>query len=187
MVLELEEALDRVPIAAQGRAECGRFDPVSDRLDIRPGALGGYGLVQGVAVAGRVCEQDPPRLRAVVHLTPGNASDVETVPEVLAAAPGRLKRPGADRGYGADRLRRDLGAGGTTPVIPGAAAKRCSRGRRNRKHPIRHDRRRHRDHWRVEATIGRLKDFRRVATCYDKLARNYAPAVDLAAIVAFWC
>lgn len=111
MVLELEEALDRVPIATQGRAECGRFDPVSDRLDIRPGALGGYGLVQGVAVAGRVCEQDPPRLRAVVHLTPGNASDVETAPEVLAAAPGRLKRPGADRGYGADRLRRDSGGG----------------------------------------------------------------------------
>lgn len=32
----------------------------------------------------------------------------------------------------------------------------------------------------------RLKDFRRVATRYDKLARNYLSAVQLAAIIAFW-
>ena len=32
----------------------------------------------------------------------------------------------------------------------------------------------------------RLKDFRRVATCYDKLARNYQAAVALAAAIAFW-
>lgn len=40
---------------------------------------------------------------------------------------------------------------------------------------------------RVEATLCRLKDFRRTATRYDKLARNYAPALALAAIIAFWC
>jgi len=33
----------------------------------------------------------------------------------------------------------------------------------------------------------RLKDFRRVATRYDKLARNYASTVALAAVVAFSC
>jgi transposase len=32
----------------------------------------------------------------------------------------------------------------------------------------------------------RLKDFRRVATRYDKLARNHLPAVALAAAIAFW-
>ncbi len=47
---------------------------------------------------------------AVVHLTAGNVSDVKTVPEVLAAAPGRLKRLIADKGYDADPLRRDLKA-----------------------------------------------------------------------------
>ena len=31
------------------------------------------------------------------------------------------------------------------------------------------------------------KDFRRIATRYDKLARNYASAVALAVIIAFWC
>ncbi len=32
-----------------------------------------------------------------------------------------------------------------------------------------------------------LKDLRRVATRYDKLARNYASAVALAVVIAFWC
>ncbi|MEW6257757.1 MAG: IS5/IS1182 family transposase, partial [Pseudomonadota bacterium] len=32
----------------------------------------------------------------------------------------------------------------------------------------------------------RLKDFRRIATRYDKLAVNFAAAVSLAAIVTWW-
>jgi putative transposase len=34
--------------------------------------------------------------------------------------------------------------------------------------------------------FGRLKDFRRVATRYDKLARNFFSAVLIAAIVIWW-
>jgi transposase len=106
------------------------------------------------------------------------ASDVRTAPEVIAAAPGRLRRLVADRGYDANALRRDLKAGGTTPVIPGT---------RSRKLPIRHDKRRYRERWRIEAAFCRLKDFRRVATRDDKLAANFASAVALAAVIAFWC
>ena len=80
---------------------------------------------------------------------------MKTAPEVLAAAPGRLKRLVADRGYDANNLRRDLKADGTTPIIP---------GRRSRKRPIQHDQRRYRERWRIEAAFCRLKDFRRVAT-----------------------
>jgi hypothetical protein len=32
-----------------------------------------------------------------------------------------------------------------------------------------------------------VKDFRRIATRHDKLARNYPSAVALAAVIAFWC
>ncbi|TBN37713.1 IS5/IS1182 family transposase, partial [Paracoccus subflavus] len=32
----------------------------------------------------------------------------------------------------------------------------------------------------------RIKDFRRVATRYDKLARTYTAAIALAAIVTWW-
>ncbi len=115
---------------------------------------------------------------AVIHLTPGNAADVAAAPDVLAAVPGRLRRLVADRGYDADALRRGLRAKGTKPVIP---------GRRCRKRAIRYDKRLYRDRWRIEAAICRLKDFRRVGTRYDKLAANFASAVALAAVVAFWC
>ena len=38
----------------------------------------------------------------------------------------------------------------------------------------------------IERMFCRLKDFRRIATRYDKLARNFLSAVSLAAAVAFW-
>jgi len=114
----------------------------------------------------------------VLLLTPGNASDVRTAPEVLAEAPGRIRRLIADKGYDADCLRADLREKGINPVIPGI---------RTRKRKIRHDKRRYRERWRIEATFCRLKDFRRIATRYDKLARNYASAVALATLIAFWC
>ena len=103
---------------------------------------------------------------------------MKTAPDVLASAPGRLKRLVADRGYDANHLRRDLRADGTTPIIP---------GRRSRKRPIQHDERRYKERWRIEAAFCRLKDFRRVATRYDKLAANFASAVALAAVIAFRC
>ena len=38
----------------------------------------------------------------------------------------------------------------------------------------------------IERCFCWLKDFRRIATRYDKLARNFLAAVQLAAIVAYW-
>ena len=101
-----------------------------------------------------------------------------TAPAVLAEAPGRIRRLSADKGYDADGLRTDLRNSGITPVIP---------GKRGRKRRIRHDRSRYRERWRVEAMSNRLKDFRRIATRYDNLARNYGSALPLATIVMFWC
>jgi transposase len=97
---------------------------------------------------------------------------------LLIDTTARMKRIIADRGYDANRLRATLREQGTIPVIP---------GRRNRKRPIQYDERRYKDRWRVEAMFCRLKDFRRVATRYDKLARNFLSAVALAAAIAFWC
>ena len=97
---------------------------------------------------------------------------------MLADTPGRIHRLAADKGYDADWLRADLRAKGITPIIP---------GKRGRKKRIRHDKRRYRERWRIEATFNRLKDFRRIATRYDKLARTYVSAVALVAVIAFWC
>jgi transposase len=113
---------------------------------------------------------------AVIRLTPGNVSDIRVADDLIEAA-GPVRRLIADRGYDANHLRLTLRSTGTIPIIP---------GRRSRKCPIRHDKRRYRDRWRIEAAFCRLKDFRRVATRYDKLAVNFLSAVVLAAIIAFW-
>eukprot|EP00873_Tetraselmis_striata_P030084 jgi/Tetstr1/450348/TSEL_037384.t1 len=109
-------------------------------------------------------------------LTPGNASDMKGADLLFAHTLG-MKRVIADRGYDANRLRSNLRSQNTIPVIP---------GRKNRKRAIHYDQKRYKDRWRVEAMFCRLKDFRRVATRYDKLARNYLSAVMLAAAVAYW-
>jgi transposase len=83
----------------------------------------------------------------------------------------------ADKGYDADALRRSLRQARAVPVIP---------GRITRKKKIAYDRDRYRDRHLVENAFCRLKDFRRVATRYDKLAANFLSAVALAALLAFW-
>jgi len=101
---------------------------------------------------------------------------VRAADELLATA-GRIKHLIADKGYDADHLRARLRAQKTQPVIP---------PRRNRKRRIRHDQRRYKERWRIEGAFCRLKDFRRIATRYDKLAANFLSAVAIAAIIAFW-
>ena len=111
-----------------------------------------------------------------IHLTPGHYSDIRSVDALLAKV-AACKRFIADRAYDADALRRKLRDSGIKPVIP---------GRKNRLVKIRHDKEADKQRWRVEAAIGRLKDFRRVATRYDKLARTFRDTVALAAIYMFW-
>ena len=65
---------------------------------------------------------------------------------------------------------------GITPIIP---------GRRDRKRMIQCHRRRYRERWPFKATFNRLTDFRRLSPRDDKLARDHASAVALAAIAAF--
>ena len=103
-------------------------------------------------------------------LTPGNVSDIKAAPAVLERA-GRMRYLLGDKGYDADRLRRLLREGATVPVIP---------GRRNRKCAIRYDKERYRGRHLIENTFCLLKDFRRVATRYDKLAANFLSGVALA-------
>ncbi len=113
---------------------------------------------------------------AAFILTPGNISDIAVAGRLIEAV-GHVQHLIADKGYDADALRAQLRTVGTTPIIPG----RC-----NRKKAIRYDKRRYKDRWMVEAAFCRLKDFRRIATRYDKLARNFLSAVALATTVAFW-
>lgn len=58
---------------------------------------------------------------------------------------------------------------------------------RSRKAPIPYDRDAYRARNLVERLWCRLKDWRRIATRYDKLAANYMAGVALAASIIFWC
>ena len=109
-------------------------------------------------------------------LTPGNVSDIKAAPALIERA-GRMRYLLGDKGYDADRLRRSLREAGATPVIP---------GRRNRKRAVRYDQNRYRDRHLIENACCRMKDFRRVATRYDKLAANFLSGVALATAIAFW-
>ena len=66
---------------------------------------------------------------------------------------------------------------GTRPVIP-------NNPRRKRHHPF--DQAAYRLRNVVERTFCRLKDWRRIATRYDRIARNFLAAVALAATIIFW-
>lgn len=106
----------------------------------------------------------------VLLLTPGNIADISAAPALLAAA-GPLERLIADKGYDANHLRQALAASGAEVVIPSTAS---------RKRPIPYDAVAYKQRNLIERMFGRIKDFRRVATRYDKLARNFLAAVLLA-------
>ena len=83
----------------------------------------------------------------------------------------------AGRGYDADWFRDALKDKGIRPCIPGW---------KSHSKAIRYDKRRYRRRNRIEIMFGRLKDWRRVATRYDRCAKTFLSAVALAATVMFW-
>jgi transposase len=82
----------------------------------------------------------------------------------------------ADKAYDSEEVRRQIRDEGALPVIP-------SRSNAVKKAycPKRIYRKRHR----VENYFCRIKDWRRIATRYDKLARNFTAAVCLVAAL-YW-
>ena len=87
------------------------------------------------------------------------------------------KRLLGDRAYDSAELRDWLNGRGTNPVIPN----KC-----NRKQPFTFDRRSYKQRHKIENAFCRLKDFRRIATRYDRLARNFLASVCLIAAMVWW-
>ncbi|MFW8637492.1 transposase, partial [Cribrihabitans pelagius] len=55
-----------------------------------------------------------------------------------------------------------------------------------RKKPVKYDKRRYKRRNRIEIMFGRLKDWRRVATRYDRCPKVFPSAIALAALVIYW-
>jgi len=111
-----------------------------------------------------------------LHITPGQDADITAAPDVLALA-SNAKTIVADKGYDGDALRTAIKRRRARPIIP-------NKSDRVRRH--RFDKAAYKGRNVIERCFCRLKDFRRIATRYDKLARNFLSAVYLAALVAFW-
>lgn len=118
-------------------------------------------------------DQGRPR---VLLLSPGNINDIALAPALLAAA-GPIKRLIADKAYDANSLRQLLATKRAKAVIPSTTS---------RNQPIPYDKRLYRKRNLIERMFARLKDFRRIATRYDKLARNFLAGALIAAAVVWW-
>lgn len=106
-------------------------------------------------------------------LTPGQACDLDGADQLLPGIEAQTVL--ADKGYDADgRVIEPLLAAGKTIVIP---------PKRNRKNPRSYDKELYKARHLIENFFCRLKQFRAIATRYDKIARNFLSAVYLAASV----
>jgi transposase len=109
------------------------------------------------------------------HLTGGEAHDLvgadHLLPDLQADALIGDKAFDAD-----DRVRKPLAAAGKAAVIPPKA---------NRRSPCAYDRHLYKARHLIENFFAKLKQFRAIATRYDKTARNFLAAVYLAA-AAIW-
>jgi len=83
----------------------------------------------------------------------------------------------ADKGYDANWFRACLVKRGITPCIP---------PKRNRRTRIAYDKTLYRQRHKVENMFGKLKDWRRIATRYDRCSHTFMAAIKIAAIVIWW-
>src|SRR5262249_44317779 len=97
----------------------------------------------------------------VLVLTPGNTNDCVMAEPCVSLIPG-ISELLADKGYDSNAFREFLKYRGIKPAIPGKS---------NRKKKIRNDKETYKNRNVVERCFCRLKDFRCIATRYDKLAR----------------
>ncbi|MBV1692181.1 IS5 family transposase [Novosphingobium sp. G106] len=105
-------------------------------------------------------------------LTAGHRGDVPQAAPLIGGLPAKVVM--ADTAYDADHFRQAIAAKGAVAVIP-------SNPSRARKHPL--DKHLYAQRHLVECCFSKLKQFRRVATRFEKTARNYRAVVTLAAIV----
>ncbi|HEY5721991.1 MAG TPA: IS5 family transposase [Allosphingosinicella sp.] len=105
-------------------------------------------------------------------LTAGQRGDAPQAFALIEGLPAEAVM--GDTAYDADRLRQVIAAKGATAVIPNNPSRAL-------KHPL--DKHLYAQRHLVECCFSKLKQFRRVATRFEKTARNYLAVITLAAII----
>ena len=111
-----------------------------------------------------------------LHLTAGQVSDFKGAEALLDALPSASLMI-ADRGYDADWFRTALHTAGIEACIP---------PKRNRIRTLYFNKQLYKVRHRIENMFARIKDWRRIATRYDRSPDNFMAAIKIAAIVIFW-
>ena len=128
-------------------------------------------------------------------LTGGNVNDCTMFTQVLTGL--RMPRPGrgrpwtrprrilADKGYSSRAIREYLRRRGITATIPERADQQANRRRRGRLggRPPTFDPTAYRRRNVVERCFNQLKQYRAIATRYDKTALSYQAMIDLATLL----
>ena len=109
-------------------------------------------------------------------LTPGNVADIAMAVPLLGAV-ARPKRLLADKAYDADSLRKWLKQRKVKAVVPSTASRRTP-------YPLNAKAYKRRNL--IERMFCKLKNWRRIATRYDRHAKNYVSGLALAAIMIAW-
>jgi putative transposase len=112
----------------------------------------------------------------LLFLSEGQVSDYQGARALIPHFPA-AKHLLADRGYDADWFRSDLQNKGIEPCIP---------PKKNRRTQHHYDKMLYRQRHKVENMFGKLKDWRRIATRYDRCAHTFFSAILIAAIVIWW-
>lgn len=104
-----------------------------------------------------------------VILSAGQIADIEQAEALIKDQPAEFVV--ADKGYDSDAFVETITAQGSQPVIP---------PRSNRLAPRTFDRHIYKSRNLIERFFSRIKQFRRIATRYDKLAQSFLSFVHLA-------
>jgi transposase len=112
----------------------------------------------------------------VLILTPGHTAEGTLAETCVRLIPG-IQELLADQGYDSNSLRPFRQSRSSKPVIP---------GRSHRKKKIRSDKKAYQNRNTVERCFCRRKDFRPIATPYDKRAKNFFSALCLVATFVYW-
>ena len=105
-------------------------------------------------------------------LTPGQESDISQGEKLIDGVPFAVAI--ADKGYDSKKLVRAIRARGAEAVIPSLS---------NRKEQRAYDTERYKDRNLAERFWSKIKHCRRVATRYEKTARNFLAFVHVASIL----
>jgi transposase len=106
------------------------------------------------------------------HLTAGQRGDAPQALSLIEDMPAEVVM--ADTAYDSDQIRKAIADKRALAVIPNNPS-------RAQKHPL--DKHLYAQRHLVECCFSKLKQFRRVATRFEKTARNYLAVITLAAII----